>query len=71
MGYFHSGFSCTRVITISIKISFSVILKRIYMLWKGVDYVVSTKKASASLDFVPDPQQGALPPGPPNSFWPL
>ena len=49
MGYFQ----CIKVI----KMNFSV--------WKGFYHDFSTKKASASGSFAPDPHQGALPPGPP------
>ena len=41
------------------------------MLWKGFYQNLSTKKASASGGFAPDPHQGALPPGPRGSFAPL
>ena len=41
------------------------------MLWEGSCHDFSTKKASASGAFAPDPHQGALPPGPRVTLAPL
>ena len=57
MGYFHASKL--------LKLAFLSSLTRKYVLWKGFYHNFSTKKASASRGFAPDPHQGALPPGPP------
>ena len=54
----HGVFSCIGVI----KNSFSVTFNE---LWEGFYHNFSTKKASASGGFAPDPHQGTLPTGPP------
>ena len=63
MGYFHASKL--------LKLAFLSSLTRKYVLWKGFYHNFSTKKASASGDYAPDPTKGLCPLDPRRGRCPL